>query len=538
MKNFSWIFILALSLSYPILADKNEHETPDTRHPVSPKESCTVEALTRNCEVFSEDAPLSIDLPDGTIIPNHAARGKLRSTSPEEAAEEAIEQRKNNIKFMKELFAKKAKWQAETLAWLKKINKDNKLFSETFENYLAAHMNGAVNDIFDERPTGMVFLPWPPDKEGADVETVPSREALAKLKEILGKEFETFDSLTLEAERLAKSHAQPARTSKTDKIEKMESDNRSRIGKRLDHGKALFAKVQGAMEKKLLNGRKYEELSDHEKSLIDRIKSVTFNYTEDPGSCSGIPNAFYRKNDHSINVCTGFLLDPDASLTLLLGHELAHAIDPCTSQFPLLNAKKDNFLKWVDTANNVFNADARAKPEFLPLFRYLDSGFGRLGKDHLISYPLALDFGQDAVDFLANHPDKPSLETKAPGIPASEYPFKSVIECLGDEKHDFKSTKTAVHDDSLARVRKYRKEFLGIDDPASEKRIVEVLKKHPECGVGGSHSEMGEAFADWMGADILAELMDSTPLEKFEDRLAPFASFAQWACEELARGKG
>ncbi|MCB0404378.1 MAG: hypothetical protein KDD51_06300, partial [Bdellovibrionales bacterium] len=506
MKIFAGLAVL-YSLGSPsaLSADRTDPHKGSVDRAPSPSESCTVEALTRNCEVFSPDGPLSIELSDGTIIPNYAARGKLREASPEQAAEEAIDQRKKNVAFTKEQLTKKAKWNTEALAWLKKVNGgEKKPFSSTFHDYLAAHMDGAALAVFDDRPEGIVFLPWPPDKEGADVEAVPSKEAFQKLKELLGDEFETFDRLTLDAENIARLKPEPAVTARSKDIDKMMEENRNRIGSRLAHGKDLFAKVQAEMEKKLLNGRQYGDLSDHEKSLVDRIKSVTFQYTEDPGSCSAMPNAFYRKHDHTINVCTDFLLDPDTSLLLIFGHELAHAIDPCTSQFPLLKAKKDAYLKWVDTKNGVFNADAIAKPEFLPVLRYLDTGFGQQGADYLSSYPLALDFGEEAVQYFIQHPDKAPLEPQAAGVPAAAYPFKSVLACLADEKHDFKSTKSSTHADALARVKQYRRDFLGIDDPKGEQRILSVLKKHPECGVGGAHSEMGEAFADWMGAEILS----------------------------------
>ena len=75
-------------------------------------------------------------------------------------------------------------------------------------------------------------------------------------------------------------------------------------------------------------------------SMMRKIKSISFEGSscEELGRGSGtavasllVPNAFYEPGKEIFKFCSGFLLQADSEFTIawIIGHELAHSIDPC-----------------------------------------------------------------------------------------------------------------------------------------------------------------------------------------------------------------
>lgn len=78
---------------------------------------------------------------------------------------------------------------------------------------------------------------------------------------------------------------------------------------------------------------------------------------------------------------------------------------------------------------------------------------------------------------------------------------------------------------------RYRRQH-QIDTPQDETEIKEAISRFPECGGGLGHSQVSEAFADWMGAEVLAKHLATQKLETPESRVAPVGWLAQHACHE------
>jgi len=97
----------------------------------------------------------------------------------------------------------------------------------------------------------------------------------------------------------------------------------------------VFPQVQSLIIKKL------QELpisDQNRKAMIDKIKNIRFkgnncsNENKSPGVDNLlVPNAFYNPGADTIELCNGFLFTSSSEFTIanIIGHELAHAIDPC-----------------------------------------------------------------------------------------------------------------------------------------------------------------------------------------------------------------
>jgi hypothetical protein len=119
--------------------------------------------------------------------------------------------------------------------------------------------------------------------------------------------------------------------------------------------------------------------------------------------------------------------------------------------------------------------------------------------------------------------------------------FDNIIQCLSSkEGGEFRSYNETELEDIADRIAS-RKVWQGRDPYSVENKnkkkaeIFETLKRYPHCTRLGRRSTMTEAFADWMGAEVVGQLLGDQAkrgkkLETDLERIAPIATEAAHYC--------
>ncbi len=201
-------------------------------------------------------------------------------------------------------------------------------------------------------------------------------------------------------------------------------------------------------------------------SMIQRIRTVTLEVPDgkDFGQLVSkgceVPNAAYRY-DHKVVICPQLGNFPEASIMSVVAHELAHAIDPCCGALDLVKTKT--------------------------------------------GYEVNMDF--NPVSLMSVSEKKSSVAV--PGILADKNPFSSVISCLQT------SDSVGIKAPTVTQLQEsYFKEAAGDGQSGFYKfaqKIPELYPKYGMCENFSGDGRVGEAFADWIGAQVIAKKIEEIP---------------------------
>ncbi|NUN04935.1 MAG: hypothetical protein HUU57_04150 [Bdellovibrio sp.] len=225
--------------------------------------------------------------------------------------------------------------------------------------------------------------------------------------------------------------------------------------------------------------RKIEIVSMNQLSLNDEVLLKT--------GCE-MPNAFYVAQTMAVTVCPQFLGLPDASLFLIIAHELSHAIDPCNSSYGYLQSDKGTFI-----------LDPRTS---MPESEYSEEshkGYNRFA---------------DSVG-VDEHPFKEAIAClNSPKVMNVQTPSRASVLKRVDDKMSFiqeKDSESGEEKNSDAQMSRLQ----------SEKEFFEKHHKDLQfCGpiTGNGHAQ--EAFADWLAVQIVEKKIVEIPSSADAKRFA------------------
>lgn len=216
--------------------------------------------------------------------------------------------------------------------------------------------------------------------------------------------------------------------------------------------------------------RKIEIVSMNQLPLNDEVLLKT--------GCE-MPNAFYVAQTMAVTVCPQFLGLPDASLFLIIAHELSHAIDPCNSSYGYLQSDKGTFM--LDPRTSMPESEY-SEDSYKGYNSFADS----VGVDE---HPF-----KDAIACL-NSPQVMNVRT-----PSQAAVLKRVDDKMSSlQEKDSESGEEKSSDAQMSRLQ-------------SEKDFFEKHHKDLQyCGpiTGNGHAQ--EAFADWLAIQIVEKKIAEIP---------------------------
>ncbi len=520
-------------------AANNSVEIPEICEPRKDSSGpCTLMELTKKCSLMNGDT--DIVFADGSRIPSYRARIKERDA------------RKKDEKLQNQIEAKVADWDLELGAaravLVKGLKKTAPALGVLLANGMKGEPKGArlLADLLAGRPSSPVQL-----KELVVVNAAGNPEHLTnpsyeKVREIFQAAIP--ENGTAQEPEISRKNLRDL-TQKLSKyrpeIMKLASgydpkaDALSVSEEKIKELKTTVRDVREQLMKTLMKGRTEDQLSEEERELVTRVKTIQFRLPTDPQSfnspacASESGNAFYRPSDHSFTVCAAMLKLPIENLVMVIGHELAHSVDPCNFQnrVPVYDLKTESLAKLPAEPKTVADAVRMRAAECAAAGE--KSCYMRIPSSAIVA-PLA------KAGVIG------PLFKKRDGL--ANYPLENARQCLMSKAGGgFRSNQ-----DELADIESHVQQYL--DDNYDEgslseaerakeiDRIKQLFKSKPECMSKHEkfHSELGEAMSDLLGSKVSNEFLKKHP--RTDDtpagRLRPVAFFASKYCESLARRAG
>lgn len=276
-------------------------------------------------------------------------------------------------------------------------------------------------------------------------------------------------------------------------------ENLKANARRLEEAKGRFNKIAEETRTRMIavlakrkNGTNDLQIDN----MIERVKSVKINIVSPDNSkemashgCE-LPNAAYDLEKHEFKACPQVLNFPEGSLIGVIGHELGHSIDPCSSA---LDFAKDGakFPDWMDTLANS---------------------------------------SQGPVAFK--------------GIKAKDNPFANVISCLQSPSsiHVQIPSREKLISEANSQLKKLNQSADGEGLDATAARLedkVSSLKQNYDDFKGCSQLTnsilIDESFADWMSSQVVADKISNLPADKASEiAFASTGLLYSTACPDIA----
>lgn len=226
----------------------------------------------------------------------------------------------------------------------------------------------------------------------------------------------------------------------------------------------------------VLKGRAENQLSAGEKSQLIRLRTLRFDLKESLNTqssvCVGLgPNAYYDAKEHRFVLCNGTMNVPDRSLAQTIGHEMGHAIDPCTLSLPL--------------------------------------------------HKTAKGYAIDGRSLFTENP-QPLGEEVAAAVPLEQYPQKQEMQCFA--KNGWQDELSEADTIELADL------FVKHRGGKREDYLTNI-KQYSQCyRPKGQGNPIQETIADMWGGRSLAAYNEKQPPENAMDTISTFSMFLEKVC--------
>lgn len=265
----------------------------------------------------------------------------------------------------------------------------------------------------------------------------------------------------------------------TPKNKELWKKENARVTKLYEETKARLVKVLSARK----NGQNDSQID----TMIKRVQTVKMkmppvgNVEKMVTEGCESPNAFYAIDDHTFTLCPQTFNFPDASLMSTISHELAHSIDPCHCAQDLV---KDGDSYGVDYAYDPIQKKALAPKTSNPEVK----GMG------LASNPMA-----SVISCLQSDS---SIGVKMPTVQELQKDLDQYAKGLKKESGGLSNSNPAIQ-----------------DIKAQRDQIPKLYDRYGGCEIFTENGHIGEAFADWASAQVLAdkvkEISDSGKAKQF-----------------------
>ena len=310
--------------------------------------------------------------------------------------------------------------------------------------------------------------------------------------------------------------------------------NQARLQKELDRNYKIFASTQSQILG-YLDEKRTPATSDQIDKMKARISSIRMD-TEtmsllNPAVCAG-PNAFYNPGDHQFHICPQIMELPSESLRMIIAHELAHSIDPCSMSDDLL----------LVSGKTVAEAMSQPSKEQTEIYEKSAAEVGTFFPK--LKDPQPKSNTHFVVDFLGMSKSnlsfiyiKPEWKVFSSGFPGNQNPFSSTLSCLEspdsiharsvDEKSLAQSMDTAIEKARAAGADPTKDPELQRTMEA-KKNLHELLNQHGACSfMGGSNgkSQLQESFADKIASEIVARDLQNKSISEKQKGVFEAAGF-------------
>lgn len=470
---------------------------------ISSGQSCDIDKLTQNCKMFDPNSPFA-QFSDGQKVINYSYKPYSSNTNqqnPQEIVDEVSPAER----------LEKIKRQAEAL---KIFSVTKKPASDEFK-LLMAQQYHAVDSMLKEKPNSNLSK-----NENSDlgIEVIdPNPKNKEKIEFMDSQKFKEFikayysDSQLKKIQELAAVHPSNKPKKQSSPTHPVYQSTTPLVSEQ--RMKELVDMARNAIISKIESGRPFSSLSPGEQDAIKKIRSVASTPGQDAkgGDCSGLlPNAFYLPENNSLNFCRNLQYLPEEAIVPIIGHELAHSIDPCFGQFGAIKIDKNRLKALMPAPKALDDEDIK--------------GALKTMNDNQYQQMTTYLFERYSTD-----PDKTLRELEKMGVIKrisedsvyEQFPFKSIVSCLEQKK--FRSSRLG-RDEYLEKLQQNYKL-----DPSKMDRLRSAYNKHPEClPVDGKNSQLGEAFADWFGSSVLENYLKQRKNQN--SSLKPLAFFLNVLC--------
>lgn len=246
------------------------------------------------------------------------------------------------------------------------------------------------------------------------------------------------------------------------------------FNKQSERAKKLFeeAREHGI---EILKAKRNSKNSPNIDILITRLEKLKFAVASHQESSCGSPNGYYQPSSHTVYLCPNKLTEPKGLMLTTLGHEIGHSIDSCQAAYDL--RQKHSHQEHGDD-----NPEDTAKPAAQSRYGLIAAESDAAAKRNLI----------------------------AAGLPYDEHPLGTVLTCLQNPVKSVGAKLPSV-EDKIRTAQEMNSAIVGANGPNDEslEKIPALAKKYASCSGDGEHtSQMGEAFSDWYGAEVVKKAMD------------------------------
>lgn len=407
---------------------------------------------------------------------------------------------------------------------LSKSNKKMKALPEKSRRYLLSPET--ISKLFPEGLGGagalpVVYLPWPINDPNASTKALDKNE-IESIKAFYSSEQMMAINIFYQkrAQKAAKKTSESLLSDDSLSLSGV-TDKRRR---RLD---ALVSDAKAKLIHFLKQGKNESQLSEEQKTLIKKIDTIKYNPGNDPmvqysQDCIKGPNAFYLPSEHSINICDSVANLPDSQLIFIIGHELGHAIDPCSSASALYSVDKEKMPSFAE--NNSELIKSKEGLNFNALFGFTGSN------SSYSSSAVDISFRDKSIIQKAESAGLISLVK--PGMDAKNYPFEKTRQCLIEKMNFVTVTKEDINLAKKNAESLFARNEKSMSDQ-DKQRIESALNKSSQCiGLGSADKqpETNEALSDVFGAAVLSQYLAEKPASSEKEKIAAISFFTANAC--------
>ena len=456
---------------------------------------CDFKSLAKDCEKFRSNGPLFEMHPDGTLIPNPVATARLSRD---------VRTRNLNMSEDPELLKKRAELTLN-VRQLITLRTSSLEISQAAKDAISEMANDLVKNLYHQ-PSPIIMVPDSVKSDRPTLKAVPFDMLPDFFESVGGADFRT--NFSREIMQYAAAWRQLNEGFTKEEIQELgplfQPPHPSRV-------EALFSKVQQLVVEEIRAGRLDSDLSEAEKVAIRRVQTTKIF---DPRHLSAAhliqtrcnqamgQNAAYMHNYHAIVVCPGVARMSDEALMEVLGHELAHPIAPCASQFGIYEVNEEAVQSLRKSAPLHIPFKKSTDKERATLFDMI-SASKKPSNFILGSFLLRVP-----IEIVREFQEKGLIKIVTQGIDAKAYPFSKLSRCLSESSGIRTDTEKEIIE-YVDQVVRERQKMMGDAYNAESDRsaMTKSLTTYSGCFSPNGDPQVEEAFPNWMGVRVLGRAM-------------------------------